>query len=62
MVDKVTCPKCGSERVEEGDCYNTIDFNNKIKKYFVSTCADCGAEIQWSEVYHFVGYDEIEED
>lgn len=61
LTDKVICPKCGSERIEEGDCYNTIDFDEGIKECFVGTCMDCGEEVQWDEVYKFVGY-EIEGD
>ena len=62
MVDKVICPKCGSFWVDEEDCYNTYHFDKGIKMRFIGTCMDCGAQVQWSEVYNFVGYDEIEED
>lgn len=62
MVDKVTCPKCGSTWVDEEDCYNTYHFDKGIKMRFVGSCMDCGTQLQWSEVYNFIGYDEIEED
>lgn len=62
MVDKVTCPKCGSAQIEEKDCYNTYTFDKGIKMRFVGCCEDCGTILQWSEIYHFIGYDEIEED
>ncbi len=57
MVDKVTCPKCGSERIEEIDCYDIYTYPKGVKMCFVGTCQDCGKEVQWDEVYQFIGYD-----
>lgn len=63
MVDKVVCPKCGGMHIVKDDCYDTIDGgNHTIKDLCCGHCEDCGAQLQWSEVYKFVGYDEIEED
>lgn len=62
MVDKVTCPKCGSTWIIAEDCYDTYTFDKGVKMRFVGCCMDCGTQLQWSEVYNFVGYDEIEED
>lgn len=62
MTNKVICPKCGSTWIEEEDCYDTYTFDKGIKRRFVGFCMDCGTQLQWSEVYNFAGYDEIEED
>lgn len=62
MVDKMTCPKCGSSWIEEEDCYDVETFSKGVKTRHIGFCMDCGAQLQWSEVYHFVGYAEIEED
>lgn len=62
LTDKVTCPKCGSTWIDEEDCYSTDTFEKGIKMRFVGSCMDCGAQLRWSEVYRFVGYDKIEED
>ena len=63
LTDKVTCPKCGSAQIITDECYDTIyGENHTVKDLCCGHCKDCGTDLQWSEVYNFVGYDEIEED
>lgn len=62
LTNKVVCPNCGSAQIEGVESYDTYDCNKGIKKRFVGWCEDCDTQLQWSEIYHFVGYDEIEED
>ncbi len=62
MQKELKCPKCGSTNVEEYDCFDVATEETVIhRRYFCGNCADCGADLQWVQVYKFVGYDEIEE-
>lgn len=64
LTDKIVCPKCGSTQFRGVDCYgikddddDTYDCNKEVRVYYAGTCWDCGEEVQWDEVYQFVGYD-----
>ncbi len=57
MTDKVVCPKCGSAQIDEVDCYDTYTCHEGVRMCYIGTCKDCGKEVQWDEVYQFIGYD-----
>jgi len=62
MLNELKCPKCGGTHIVADDCYDTIHGeNNTFKELMCGHCEDCDTELQWEEVYQFVGYDEIEE-
>lgn len=61
MTKELKCPKCGSMRIVKYDCYDTVSGRfNTLKELWCGHCKDCGTDIQWSLVYQFIGYDEIE--
>lgn len=57
LTDKVVCPKCGSPQIGEIDCYDIYTCNEGVRVCYFGTCKDCGEEMQWDEVYQFIGYD-----
>ena len=63
MTEKLTCPKCGSEDIEEDDCFDTYhDENSTVKECYCGHCEACGADLLWNVVYKFIGYADIEEE
>lgn len=64
MTNELKCPKCGSANIEKDDCFDIVDaiINNVrgIKELLCGVCLNCGANLQWSNVYKFIGYDEME--
>jgi len=62
IVPEVSCPKCHSFLITEDDCYDWVTTGDGIKEYYCGTCRNCGANLQWSKIYKFVGFDDIEED
>lgn len=62
MTNKLKCPKCGRTNLFQDDCYETIhEEGNTYKKLICGHCEDCGIDLQWVEVYKFVGYEDMEE-
>lgn len=68
MFEKLACPKCGSHKIETDDYYDlnvcgVLDNENLIvdglSEEAVGHCLKCGAELQWSKIYRFIGYDNI---
>lgn len=62
MIEKLKCPNCGSENIEEDDCFDTYHGENStFKECYCGHCETCGHDLVWDVVYQFVGYDAIEE-
>lgn len=61
MTKELKCPKCGGTNIVEEDCYNIVHGENTVEELCCGHCGDCGIDVQWSVVYQFIGYDEIEE-
>lgn len=59
---ELRCPKCNSTNIDDQDCFDTVSTIGGLKEYHCGRCVDCGTFFQWSEVYEFTGYDDIEED
>lgn len=66
MEKELKCPKCGSKKIEIDDTFDSeytyIDGKPIHFDFCCGGCKDCGALLQWREVYPFAGYDQIEED
>lgn len=62
LVPEVSCPKCGSYLISEDDCYDWVHYDEGLKELYGGHCDKCGAELQWSKIYKFIGFDDIEED
>lgn len=61
MTNELKCPVCGSENVEEYDCFDTTTCEGDThREYICGKCNDCGTDLQWVIVYKFAGYDDIE--
>ena len=62
-MKELRCPKCNSTNIDDQDCFDTVTYAiGGVKEYHCGCCVDCGTHLQWSEVYEFTGYDDIEED
>ena len=62
MNTELKCPKCGSTNVWQDDCYETIKGEDETyKELMCGHCDDCGADLQWTEVYMFIGFADMEE-
>lgn len=61
MEKELKCPKCGSALIDVEDCYDIITCEEGLKELYIGYCMNCGAELQWSELYKLVGYDDFEE-
>lgn len=62
MVQKLKCPKCGSENIIDNDRFD-IEFNfDKVRAYYIGYCQNCETVLKWAECFTFEGFDEIEED
>jgi len=61
MTQDLKCPKCGSTAVIEEEYYDTENSFSAIKELCYGYCEECGANLQWTMLYTFSGYDEIEE-
>lgn len=61
MTNELKCPRCDSTAIATDDCYDIINGENStIKELCCGHCINCGVDLQWEQVYKFVGYDEIE--
>lgn len=58
----VTCPHCGSQSIDIDDCYDWSSFKTQVKEYYCGHCNDCKTNLQWTKVFNFIGYEDIEED
>jgi len=63
LYPNLNCPICGSNRIHSEDIYDTesieIEGEQGIAELCVGVCFDCTTQIQWEQVYKFVGFRDI---
>lgn len=61
MMDNPICPKCHSNEIDYGDCYDIeVMFNeekgiDEVHRHIEGTCMKCGTSLQWQDVYVYKG-------
>lgn len=64
MTKELKCPRCGSTKIKEYDCYDRYFGAGKtVKELYCGNCENCKIDLTWTKVYKIesFGYDEVEE-
>ena len=60
---ELACPNCSSDRIHSEDIYDIegayIEGESALVEKCVGVCRKCNKQLQWEQVYKFVGFRDI---